>query len=163
MRQRPAPEPSEREDDKLAVGDAAMRRNEFGDRRIGEHLQRRLGEFGIAARDGERVIRAGDQLHAISEAPLADAVAHAVEQPLIVEPGQPRCPFAEQAGLRRRRLERALVDQPLDQFDPRAKRVGQRRGERQGARRDPGEFGLRREQVKEAHRARQPADELVET
>src|SRR3546814_6230005 len=37
MGQRPAPEPAQREDDKLAVRNAAMRRHEFGDRRSEEH------------------------------------------------------------------------------------------------------------------------------
>src|SRR3546814_15694046 len=40
--QRPAPEPAQREDDKLAVRNAAMRRHEFGDSRLGEQLPRRL-------------------------------------------------------------------------------------------------------------------------
>src|SRR3546814_7985410 len=47
-------EPPEREDDEFAVGDAAVRGDEFRDRRVGEPLQRRLGELRIAARDGER-------------------------------------------------------------------------------------------------------------
>ena len=38
VRQRPAPEPSERKHDELAVGDAAVRGDEFGDRGIGKHL-----------------------------------------------------------------------------------------------------------------------------
>ena len=46
--------------------------------------------------------------------------ADAVEQAFVIEPREPGRPFGEQFGLGRGRLERTLVDQTFDQFDPRA-------------------------------------------
>jgi len=49
--QRPAPEPPERKHDQLAVGNAAVGGDKFGDGGIGQDTQRCLRELGIAKRD----------------------------------------------------------------------------------------------------------------
>ena len=64
MGQRGAAQPAEAEDDQTAAWDATMGLFELGDRRVGQHLDRGLGDAGIAAADLDRVARAEHDLRA---------------------------------------------------------------------------------------------------
>ena len=78
-------------------------------------LDRRLGDARIARRDVERIARPGDDLRAEREALLADDPADMIEPRLVI---LPRLAAAHRRGERgdvADRLERARVDQPVEQ------------------------------------------------
>ena len=61
-----------------------MRRLEFQDRRIGQHLDGGFGNPGIARRYRQRIVTPLDQLDSEREAFFANPFAHPVQQDLIV-------------------------------------------------------------------------------
>ena len=141
MGQRPAAEPPEPEHDQLAAGNAPVHALELRARRLGRAprapLRRRAtAPAAIASGSCSRL----DQLHAEREALLADDPADAVEPALVVVVGlaalHPRGELLDRAG----QVERAAVDQPVEQLGPARQLVGQRR-RRASARAAPARAG----------------------
>ena len=162
MGERAAAQPPQREDHQLAVGYSAVHALEIGHGRLGEQANRGLGDAGIAGGNVERIARAADDLRAESKALFADHAPNVIEQPLIIAVNL----TATHLGSQRRdiayRIERAGVDQPVEQLRPPAQCLGKRRGVAQNGAEQARERRLRFEQPEEVDHARQAPQDLVE-
>ena len=138
-------------------------RGELARHRVGQRDDRRLGEVAIALGDGDRVAVRGDQLHAQREAPLADHPPHAVERDVERVAGdRGEEALGQLVGVGRRKRERTVVDQPVEQGRPPRQLVGERRRMGEDQREQVGQLRPRLEQAVEIDPARQPLDDIAE-
>ena len=157
--QRPTPEPSQSQNEQLTRSNPAMPFGELLLGRLLRRFERGLGNPRQGGSNVEWVLRCFDQLHPQREAGFAGDDPNTVEPVLIgvapLSPSHCVCEVLAGAG----QIERASVDQGVDQFGATGDSIGKRRGKGKAIGQQLHEPRSRLEQAEEIDRALHPFEQ----
>ena len=162
MGQRAAAKPSQREDHELTPGHRAVCAGEFVNRRVRQHVDRRLRHTRVPRRHRKRIGRAGDDLRAKRKPMVVDDPANVIKPGLEIGAPLSRSHLLRQHGDLRHRIKRGGIDQPVEQVRSTRQLIGERRRVAQQLAKQRRERRTRFQQAKDVHRARKPLKQAIQ-